>query len=269
MNGSRTRPAYRLMAGDRVRIPPHRPGTGSAAPFVGDRQLAAIEAVIVYEDADLLVLDKPAGLAVHGGSGVSVGAIEALRRLRPDCRLELVHRLDRDTSGCLLVAKRPAVLRALHEQIRAGKLVKDYTLIVHGRWPETLCRVEAPLHRYVAPSGERRVRVDPAGKPSLTEFRVLARAPTATMLAALLHTGRTHQIRVHAASRGHTIVGDEKYARPDELHRDRALGIDRLCLHAGRLEVPADDGMTIFEAPLPPSLRRAWRALDGPSREEG
>jgi 23S rRNA pseudouridine955/2504/2580 synthase len=264
VNGGRVRPTYRLAAGDRVRIPPHFAAPETPAPFVGDRQLTAIEAAILYEDGDLLVLNKPAGLAVHGGSGVAFGAIEALRHLRPEGRLELVHRLDRDTSGCLLIAKRPRTLRQLHAHIRAGRLVKVYTLMVHGSWPEGLRRVDAPLRRYVAASGERRVRVDPRGKPSLTEFEVLARAPGATLLTALLHTGRTHQIRVHAASKAHSLVGDEKYATPAELEGDRDRGIGRLCLHASRVEIPAGDGPTVFEAPLPEDMQTAWIAWTGP-----
>lgn len=229
---------------------------------MGGRDLALLEEAILHEDRDLLVLDKPAGIAVHGGSGVSFGVIEALRRLRGEATLELVHRLDRDTSGCLLVAKRRPMLRALHAQLRSGTLIKTYSLIVHGSWPEGLERVDAPLTRFHTVEGERRVKVDPAGKPSLSEFEVTGRAPAATLLTARLHTGRTHQIRVHARHGGHSIVGDEKYADSEQLAGDRALGIRRLCLHASSVVLEGEAGTRTFEAPLPAAFRAAWRVLE-------
>jgi 23S rRNA pseudouridine955/2504/2580 synthase len=260
VNGGRIKATRRLKAGEKVRIPPYRASAGAPPAFVGDRQLARVADAIIHEDPGLLVLNKPAGLAVHGGSGLAFGAIEALRKLRPDGRLELIHRLDRETSGCLLIAKKRSVLRRCHELIREGRVDKQYRLLVHGLWPPELTEIDAPLDRYFTPGGERRVRVDASGKPSLTGFEVLEQARNATMLRADLHTGRTHQIRVHAASAGHSIVGDDKYASREQLAADQALGIDTLCLHAERVEVP---GIGSFFAEPPDSFQSAWRTLQG------
>lgn len=259
VNGGRVKPTTRLNAADRLRIPPVRTRPPSTDAFIGSRQLEALEAAILHEDDRLLVLNKPAGIAVHGGSGVSFGVIEGLRRLRPEASLELVHRLDRETSGCLLVAKRRSTLRALHEQIRSGTLGKEYLLMVRGRWPDDLAHVDAPLHKFVTATGERRVRVSAEGKPSQTSFEVISRAPTATLLRATLHTGRTHQLRVHSLHAGHGILGDDKYTDDEALAADRAAGIDRLCLHAARLVLEDE---RVFEAPLPDALERVWRALE-------
>ncbi len=257
VNGGRVRATYRLNAGDRVRIPPVRQAAAPVPAFIGQRNLHALEAAILHEDGGLLVLNKPAGIAVHGGSGVAYGVIEALRRLRPTADLELAHRLDRDTSGCLLVAKRRSVLRELHQRLRDGDLEKSYALIVRGRWPAELTRVDVPLTRFVTASGERRVRGDrETGKASLTTFQVQAHASGATLLQAVLHTGRTHQIRVHCQLSGHAILGDEKYASEAELAADRAMGVRRLCLHASRIVIP---GEGVFEAPLPREFTSAWR----------
>ena len=201
VNGGRKGPRYRLAAGDRVRIPPYRGRGEGAEPFVGAQRLAQLEQAILYEDNQLLVIDKPAGFAVHGGSGVSFGVIEALRRLRGN-HLELAHRLDRDTSGCLLLVKRRSALRRVHAAIREGQVYKRYELITWGSWSADLMDVRLPLDRYLTSGGERRVRVVPGGKPCHTEFRVVESAPRASLLSAVLHTGRTHQIRVHAAASG-------------------------------------------------------------------
>jgi 23S rRNA pseudouridine955/2504/2580 synthase len=232
----------------------------AAEAFIGSRQLETLERSILHEDDKLLVINKPAGIAVHGGSGVSFGVIEGLRRLRPQCSLELVHRLDRETSGCLLVSKRRSMLRSLHELIRSGALGKEYLMIVRGNWPATLKKVDAPLHKYLTASGERRVKVSPEGKPSLTSFEVLAGAPDATLLKAELHTGRTHQLRVHCLHAGHGILGDDKYASEAERAEDRARGIQRLCLHAERIVLP--DGL-VYTAPVPGDLLKIWHALGG------
>jgi 23S rRNA pseudouridine955/2504/2580 synthase len=181
--------------------------------------------------------------------------------LRPDEELELVHRLDRDTSGCLLVAKKRSMLRALHDELRTGGLKKTYLLIVHGRWPAQLTSVDTALTKYIAGNGERRVKADPGGKASRTDFRVEAQAGSATLLQATLHTGRTHQIRVHAKTSGHSIVGDEKYATAEELAADQALGVRRLCLHAGHVGIPTEAGLQTFDAPLPEDFQAAWRKL--------
>lgn len=260
VNGGRVKPTTRLKPGDSLRVPPVRTRPQAAQTFMGSRQLELLEAAILHEDERLIVLNKPAGIAVHGGSGVSFGVIEGLRRLRPKCSLELVHRLDRETSGCLLVSKRRSTLRALHEQIRAGTMDKGYRLIARGIWPLSIERVDAPLHKYVTASGERRVKVSDEGKPSLTSFEVLAGAATATLMAATLHTGRTHQLRVHCQHVGHGILGDEKYASDAQLADDRAAGVQRLCLHAERIAL-ADD--VVFEAPVPDDFSRIWARLAG------
>ncbi len=259
VNGGRVKPTTRLAPGDKLRIPPVRSRPATEEAFIGSRQLEALEAAILHEDDRLIVLNKPAGIAVHGGSGVSFGVIEGLRRLRPQCSLELVHRLDRETSGCLLVSKRRSTLRALHEQIRAGTLDKGYRLIARGRWPKSVQRVDAPLHKYVTSSGERRVRVSEEGKPSLTTFEVIASAPTATLMAATLHTGRTHQLRVHCQYVGHGILGDETYDSDAELASDRKAGVHRLCLHAERIVLP---DAVVFEAPVPEDFAGIWAALE-------
>lgn len=271
VNGGRVKPTRKLLAADRVRIPPVSQRVSSADTFIGSRQLAVIESAIMHEDERLLVLNKPAGVAVHGGSGVSFGLIEGLRRLRPQADLELVHRLDRDTSGVLLVSKRRSTLRMLHEHIRAGRLGKTYRVIVRGRWPDRLTEVNAALTRFVTGSGERRVRVDPDGKPSLTGFTVQARAGVATLLSAELHTGRTHQIRVHCLAAGHSIVGDEKYTTTEERQWDLARNADRLCLHAAEIRIPGagDTEARVFEAPLPVGFQAIWHRLEGSVSENG
>jgi len=261
VNGGRKGPTYRLQAGDRVRLPPHQSGGRVDEAFIGDRVLEALGRAIVYEDAELIAVNKPAGIAVHGGSGVSFGVIEALRRLRGDA-LELAHRLDRDTSGCLLLAKRRSALRRLHAVIREGRMDKEYRLIVAGAWPETLQSAREPLKRYVTASGERRVRVAADGKPSRTDFQVIARAgERATQLRAELITGRTHQIRVHCQHAGHPLVGDDKYGTDATLALAGAHGIRRLCLHAERVRLPWDDGELVVQCQPPEDFEAAWRSL--------
>jgi 23S rRNA pseudouridine955/2504/2580 synthase len=264
VNGGRVRPGHRLADGDEVRIPPLRgmaEGDTARDAFIGSAVLDALARSVVYEDEGLLVLNKPAGMPVHGGSGLSFGVIEALRRLRPDCDLGLAHRLDRDTSGCLLVAKSRAVLLELHRALRERSVKKRYRVIVHGAWPRRLTTVQLPLERYVTGSGERRVRVSSAGKTSRTDFAVVERADPATLLDARLHTGRTHQIRVHAAASGHPVVGDEKYARDDQLRESRDLGVRRLCLHAEELVLTYAGRRQRFLAPPPDDFEAAWQAL--------
>lgn len=261
VNGGRIKPTYRLEAGDEVRIPPYWRSRQTRETFIGSEQLSRVEAAIIFEDDDLLVLDKPAGIAVHGGSGVSFGVIEALRRLRPHDRLELAHRLDRDTSGCLLVSKHRRALSRVHASIRAGTMGKRYALIVHGLWPDFRTSVHLPLQKYVTHSGERRVRVDPAGKESLTEFSVEARSACASLLTAQLITGRTHQIRVHSAASGHSIVGDTKYAPAADVAVCKRFAIERLCLHAEEVVLPWDQGERRFSCPRPAEFARIWSQL--------
>lgn len=265
VNGGRVKPTHRLEPGDEVRIPPlfGLEGGGRESAFIGSGLLGSLERAVVFEDEDLLVLNKPAGMPVHGGSGLSFGVIEALRRLYPDADLGLAHRLDRDTSGCLLVAKSRRVLLELHRALREREVKKRYVAAVHGVWPRRLTTVRLPLERYLTSSQERRVRVAAAGKASRTDFAILEQAGQGTLLEARLHTGRTHQIRVHAQASGHPVVGDEKYAGRDQLALAQALGIRRLCLHASELVLLREGRRVRFEAPLPEDFIAAWAALAG------
>jgi len=236
VNRGRAKPDYRLCAGDELRLPPLRvpEPTTATVPATAQTQLARR---VLYEDTRLLVIDKPAGMAVHGGSGLSFGVIEALRADRAEAHfLELAHRLDRETSGCLMVAKKRSELRMLHELLRTGRVLKRYLLLVEGRWDPALSRVDAPLRKNQLQGGERVVRVDAAGKPAVTRFRPLQDFGVASLLEAELETGRTHQIRVHAAHSGHPIAGDERYGSPEFNARMRTLGLKRLFLHAHYLE---------------------------------
>ncbi|MDR1709912.1 MAG: RluA family pseudouridine synthase [Candidatus Accumulibacter sp.] len=256
LNGGRASASDRVAEGDALRIPPVR----LAAPeevAAGEKLCAEIP--IVFEDEAMLAVDKPAGLAVHGGSGVSFGVIEALRAQRPEARfLELAHRLDRETSGLLLVAKKRPALNALHAMFReGGRADKRYLLLARGRWLESERRVDLPLLKYTSNADERRVRVSNEGKPSLTVFRLLARWQQASLLEAQLRTGRTHQIRVHCAHLGFPIAGDEKYG---DFDFNRALareGLKRMFLHAWKMRFPHPaSGQTLtLEAPLPAALR--------------
>ncbi len=259
VNGGRVKPTYRLRVGDVVRIPPVfvapvSPGAGN----LPDVALSRVERAITFEDDELIVLDKPAGMAVHGGSGISFGVIEALRRLRPTERLELVHRLDRDTSGCLMVAKSREVLLELHQALRDRTVRKRYAVLVFGTWPKRLRTIRLPLHRYVVASGERRVRVASAGKPSRTDVQVVAQREQATWINAHLFTGRTHQIRVHTFASGHGVVGDDKYGLPENRKLVEQLKIRRLCLHAEQIILPFRNTTLRFECPIPIDFQSAW-----------
>lgn len=241
VNKRRAKQTYRLMAGDSIRIPPVRlpSDSGEKRPlFVSDSLADTLSEAILFETDDLLAINKPAGLAVHGGSGINLGLIEALRVLRPECRrMELVHRLDRDTSGCLMIAKNRKTLVELHQQLRAKTLTKKYVALVFGRWPKALTRVDAPLRKNELSSGERMVRVSKDGKASSTLFKVLEWFDDTSLVEASPVTGRTHQIRVHAASKGHAIAGDVKYA-PDAANKvAREHGLQRLFLHASELNL--------------------------------
>lgn len=243
VNKGRIKPEYRLQAGDLIRIPPLRLPPPDSPPTVGQGLLERLEAAIVYEDGQLLVVNKPAGIAVHGGSGLQFGIIEAFRQLRPQCKeLELVHRLDRDTSGLLMLAKKRSQLRRLHAALRDGSIDKGYMALVAGSWPTSRKQVNAPLQRSNLRSGERMVEVNPAGKESLTRFRVLQRFDSfATLIEASPITGRTHQIRVHARHAGHPIAGDSKYGDDGFDKAIRELGGKRLFLHAHYLRIPQAD----------------------------
>ena len=259
VNKGRTKPEYKLEGGDCVRIPPARTAKREEPPaFIGDQLKSSLEDAILYEDGGLIVLNKPSGLAVHGGSGISLGVIEALRVMRPQAKfLELVHRLDRDTSGVLLVAKKRSVLRQLHDDLREGRVEKTYLALVFGRWNGRQHKVEAPLKKFELASGERVVRVSPEGKPSLTLFRQVRLFGNATLVEAKPVTGRTHQIRVHAQFAGHPIAGDDKYTAREQDAEFRERGLKRLFLHAHRIEFNDSEGQRrTFEAPLPQELEQ-------------
>lgn len=218
VNKKRIDQTYRLQAGDIIRIPPVKTAERE------EKRIPDARFDILYEDDSILVINKPAGVAVHGGSGVSFGVIEQLRAMRPEAKfLELVHRLDKETSGILVLAKKRSALTRLHEQIRKGAIDKRYQALVHGNWKNQRQHVRLPLLKYHTADGERRVRVDAAGQASHTVFNVLRHYPDFTLLEAELKTGRTHQIRVHLASSGFVIAGDEKYG-DYELNRQLQKG---------------------------------------------
>jgi 23S rRNA pseudouridine955/2504/2580 synthase len=261
VNGARVRPDRRLNAGDSVRIPPHWLYPRSAQAVPPRDLISAIERRILYEDDAVLALDKPSGLAVHGGSGLRYGVIEALRHSRGErVSLALVHRLDRDTSGCLLLAKNTAVLRELHQLLRAGGFRKRYSALLKGRPRWRRRAVEAPLRR----GGGSQVAVDEAGKVAVSRFiqRYLYRE--CVLVDVELATGRMHQIRVHAAHVGHPVAGDRKYGDPAFNRTMRRLGLKRLFLHAAELEFEwrGSGRKFVIQAPLPEELRKILDKLD-------
>jgi 23S rRNA pseudouridine955/2504/2580 synthase len=264
VNGKRAGPESRLALNDKVRIPPVRvtpPGeVGRPAAGLAER----IGKAIIYEDDKLLVIDKPAGIAVHGGSGVSFGVIEALRALRPDESLELVHRLDRDTSGCLLIARRGSTLRSLHALLREDGFEKRYLALLKGPWDLGAKRIDAPLRTDTRVGGERTVRVAPGGKASVSAFRpVQFFGNKATLVEVLLETGRTHQIRVHAQHAGHPVAGDEKYGDAAFNETMRELGLKRMFLHAHSVSFTWPQGGEFsVNTPLPPDLAAVLDTLD-------
>ena len=252
VNSGRVDATYRLRDGDRVRIPPLRLGAREVAP-----KPPKIDLPLLYEDEGLIAANKPAGLAVHGGSGISHGVIEQLRLARPTAKfLELVHRIDRDTSGLLLIAKKRAVLTAMHELIRSGQMEKHYLVLVHGQWPAGKQHVKLKLQSFVTGAGERRVSVDDAGRESHTVFELKRACGAYSLLQAQLKTGRTHQIRVHLAHLGFPIVGDDKYGDFELNKRLTKQGMKRMFLHAWKLAFvhPLSGDRLKLEAPLPPEL---------------
>ena len=254
VNRKRCKPDYKLQAGDQVRIPPLLAGREKPARSSPPEQLLRrLERAILFETEHLLVIDKPAGLAVHGGSGIDYGVIDALRRLRPGDDIELAHRLDRDTSGCLMLAKNRPALLSLQQAIRENRIGKNYFAVVHGRWPRELTEIRDSLGKYHLPNGERRVRVDPAGKPALSRVELLRAAKLYSVIRVELVTGRTHQIRVHCQAAGHAIAGDDKYGDDDFNRSMRRRKIRRLMLHAASLELPQGNYTPeqVINAPLP------------------
>ncbi len=260
VNSGRIKPTYRLKEGDQVRIPPVDAGAGETAAKPGAGLVSALAGAILFEDDDLMIIDKPSGVAVHGGSGLRYGLIEALRALRPDCPdLNLVHRLDRDTSGCLLVAKNRRLLPALQGMFReSGRVEKRYLALVGGRWAGGGRTVDLRLDRNRVRAGERVVEIDEeGGKDAVTRFTPQQRLRDTTLVEAVLGTGRTHQIRVHAAGIGHPLAGDDKYGDEALNRRMRALGLKRIFLHAHALgfDHPRDGSPVAVSCPLPRALR--------------
>lgn len=261
INGGRVRAERKLEEGDVVRIPPVRiERTQDAGRLPPKGLLEALEASIVFEDARLLAINKPSGLASHGGSGISFGVIEAMRALRPKDKLELVHRLDRDTSGLLVLAKKRSALTELQALLRedhGAGIRKRYLALLLGRMPDGVMSVDAPLHVGLRQGGERHVQVNPAGKPSMSHFRVLERRGGQSYCEVRIETGRTHQIRVHAQHIGHPVAGDDKYGdEPANKRLREQVGLKRLFLHASTLEFSLDGGKAPYSlnAPLATDL---------------
>jgi 23S rRNA pseudouridine955/2504/2580 synthase len=256
VNGRRAGPEQRLQLHDRIRIPPVRLAPPADALRPSADLAARIEQAIVHEDENLLVLNKPAGIAVHGGSGVSFGVIEALRAARPDESLELVHRLDRDTSGCLLIARRASALRELHALMRENAFEKRYLVLVRGKWNLGAKRIDVPLRTDTRVGGERTVATSASGKAAVSEFRpVQFFGRMATLMEVALHTGRTHQIRVHAVHAGHPVAGDDKYGDAAFNETLRGLGLKRMFLHAHSLSFSWPRGGEFsINTPLPTEL---------------
>ena len=254
VNKKRCKPEYKLQIGDQVRIPPLRHEEG----LEGRRQppprlLDELKDAVLFQNPHLLVIDKPAKLAVHAGSSVAWGIIDAMRLLYPQDDIELVHRLDRDTSGCLLFARHRQALLALQQMLRENRLVKRYYALVKGAWPENQREVNLPLKKYHLANNERRVAVADDGKPALSRFQLQQAGRQYSIIQVELVTGRTHQIRVHCQALGHEIAGDDKYGDPRFNREMRKQGIRRLMLHAASLEFPQSDYTPeiVINAPLP------------------
>nr|WP_082879077.1 RluA family pseudouridine synthase [Luteibacter rhizovicinus] len=262
INGKRAKPDTRLALGDMLRIPPVRVAEREENEAPSGMVRSVADAVI-FEDKHFLVIDKPVGIAAHGGSGVSHGAIELLRAARPNEHLELVHRLDRDTSGVLVLAKSRSGLTGLQALIRENTVTKQYLCLMTGTPRKAKFDVNAPLLKSVMHGGERLVRVDDAGKPSLTYFKEREQYPNARLMQATLGTGRTHQIRVHAQYAGHPLAGDPKYGDEAANKRFRAMGLKRMFLHAARMSFDLDGKNYDFSSPLPDELKAFLNKLAG------
>lgn len=263
VNKGRIKPEYRLAPGDEVRIPPIRVSAPKAPLVPGKRLQSLLNERILVENSRYLVINKPSGLPVHGGSQVSAGLIESLRVIRPDCSfLELVHRLDKETSGCLIIAKKRSLLRELHQLLTLRKVRKQYLALVKGNWKGARFEVEAPLLKNVLSSGERIVCVKEDGKSAKTVFMPLAHFEKASLMSVMPVTGRTHQIRVHAAHVGHPIAGDRKYGDTEFNKLMRTCGLNRLFLHSAGISLQCGDGELIgICALLDEDLRRCLRTL--------
>jgi 23S rRNA pseudouridine955/2504/2580 synthase len=264
VNRKRVEAEYRIQEGDDVRLPPVRIDADDEPGRPSSSLLELLEKAIIFQDRHLLVIDKPAGVAVHGGSGMSFGVIEALRASRPRETLELVHRLDRDTSGCLLIARDRATLTALHALIRNGGMHKTYLALVAGSWQLGAKRIDAPLATDNRQHGERHVRVAAAGKDSVSVFKpVQFFGPLATLMEVDIPTGRTHQIRVHASFAGHPLLGDDKYGDRERNAELKGLGLKRTFLHAQSVafEWPGSGVPFHGSAPLPEELAAVLDAI--------
>jgi 23S rRNA pseudouridine955/2504/2580 synthase len=260
VNKKRIGPDYRLQTGDIIRLAPMRLEEKPPAPRPGHYQVALLADRILYEDKNLLIINKPAGIPVHGGTKTSLGIIEILRNMYPKLpHLELAHRLDLGTSGCLILAKKRSTLKELHTLLREGKVHKVYLALTKGQWKKTDYRVDAPLRKNHMSSGERIVKVDPEGKPSLTVFKPIKSYSDSTLVEATLHTGRTHQIRVHSRYRQHPIAGDDKYGDAEFNKKMRQLGLKRLFLHSNMVEftLPGTGEHIKVIAPLDADLQQS------------
>jgi 23S rRNA pseudouridine955/2504/2580 synthase len=264
VNKGRAKADTRLNVGDQVRVPPVTMPDSGEKVLPPSAQVERVRGLILYEDADLIVINKPSGMAVHGGSGVSWGLVELVRQLRPDAkRVELAHRLDRDTSGAILLAKKISILRDLHQQIREDQVDKRYLALVSGVWPKNKSKVDLPLEKNTLRSGERMVEVSAEGKPSVSYFTVKEQFKQAALMQVKLKTGRTHQIRVHARACGCPVVGDEKYGDEQANALFKQLGMSSLALHSQFLGFrhPVSGEQLVVEAPLFPDFERIINLL--------
>ncbi|MBL1457217.1 MAG: 23S rRNA pseudouridine(955/2504/2580) synthase RluC [Methylophaga sp.] len=265
VNKGRIKQTYRLQAGDQVRVPPLRVSEKVVITELSESLTDALENAILMEDDDILVINKPAGLAVHAGSQIQLGVIEAMRIIRPENRfVELVHRLDRDTSGCLVLAKSRAALLNLQQQMKASETDKRYLTLTRGKWAAQENIVDLALQKNSLSSGERMVVPDINGKKSKTLFEVKQEFSGCQLVAAKLYTGRTHQIRVHSASQSHPVAGDEKYGDREFNKRLRKYGLKRMFLHAWQLSLkhPLTDEPLTFNAELPDTLKDVLKQLE-------
>ncbi|HCN99287.1 MULTISPECIES: 23S rRNA pseudouridine(955/2504/2580) synthase RluC [unclassified Methylophaga] len=265
VNKGRIKQTYRLQAGDQVRVPPLRVSEKVVITELSDSLTDALESAILMEDDDILVINKPAGLAVHAGSQIQLGVIEAMRIIRPENRfVELVHRLDRDTSGCLVLAKSRTALLNLQQQMKDSETDKRYLTLTRGKWPAQENIVDLALQKNSLSSGERMVVPDINGKKSKTLFEVKQEFSGCQLVAAKLYTGRTHQIRVHSASQSHPVAGDEKYGDREFNKRLRQFGLKRMFLHAWQLSLkhPITDEPLTFNAELPDTLKDVLKQLE-------
>jgi len=270
VNKKRVKPDYRLQDGDVIRLAPVKVDEKKVSPIATAGLFMKDQIVdsILYQDDHILVINKPSGLAVHGGSGISLGLIESLRQIFPEQRyLELVHRLDRDTSGVVLLAKRRSALTYLHECFRAKKVNKQYWCLVKGSWPNRISLVDAPLKKNDLQGGERIVVVDQEGKSSQTRFRIVKKYEGYTWVEASPITGRTHQIRVHCASQNHPIIGDSKYCDETDNKKGRTVGVKRLFLHAASLRFPHPDTREPMEIKAPLENKLVQVLNDLPEKE--